>query len=94
MTREGFFKSLEGLGFTKEVYPDGKTVSLHNNYYKGKCLEVVADAFVVRIIWWHIMLRKISKTYYFQREINECDNAEELLDEYVAEMARIYGIEA
>ena len=94
MTLLGLENQLKALGFEKKKSEkDGSTMFVAV-CYKGKSLVISVGSYDVRMSWWHPIGRSFGKNYKIADEISDCEDIEALIDGFIEEMARYYGLEA
>lgn len=92
MTTEEFKESLIKNGFRREKYSEYHNECFLNEDYKGMRIELFVDYYSIRIVWYYIKHKKVSKCYYCRKILKEIGSAETLLDAFVDEVRKSYNI--
>lgn len=102
MTRNEFCEDLKNLDFFYEREDEFHRDNFFNDHFKlvtndlksyKLSLVVYVDRYTVRIIWWLDNTHKVGKSYYMNKDVNDCESAISLLASCVYSLADSFKID-
>ena len=91
MTSNEIQQQLQQLRFTHDKFAEYEN-TFRNTNYNGHDIEVMIDYYTVRLVLWYNVGRKVSKSYYVKTDIDDFANTEELINDFLTCMWKIYGV--